>query len=278
MANNVVDRACPPGRKRVRRGSEFVSLRLAFWNIGSLTDKSIELVEALHRRKISIACIQEAKWVGAKAKEIDGYKLWYSGFKRTTNGVEILVERDLVEQVLEVRRKSDRIMSVKLVVGSEILNVVSVYAPQVGLDEETKRLFWEDLDEVVQSISPTEGLFIGGNFNRHIRSRREGYETIHGDFGYSVRNSGGVSILDFAVAYELSIVNSYFKKREEHLITFKSSNTKTQIDYFLMRASSRRMCRDCKVLPSECLATQHRLLVMDVEIRGAIRKKRKVEV
>ena len=33
---------------------------------------------------------------------------------------------------MEVRRKSDRIMSIKLVVGSEILNVVSVYAPQVG--------------------------------------------------------------------------------------------------------------------------------------------------
>jgi len=53
---------------------------------------------------------------------------------------------------VEVRRKSDRLISVKLVVGSEILNVVSVYAPQVGLGEEIKRLFWEDLDEVVQSI------------------------------------------------------------------------------------------------------------------------------
>ena len=42
---------------------------------------------------------------------------------------------------MEVRRKSDRIMSIKLVVGTEILNVVSVYAPQVGLDEEIKRLF-----------------------------------------------------------------------------------------------------------------------------------------
>jgi len=55
-----------------------------------------------------------------------------------------------VEQVVEVRRKSDRILSIKLVVGSEVLNVVSVYAPQVWLDEEMKRLFWEDLDEVVQ--------------------------------------------------------------------------------------------------------------------------------
>ena len=32
------------------------------------------------------------------------------------------------------------------------------------------------------------------------------------------------------------------------------------------------------MLPSECLTTQHRLLVSDVEIRGAIRRKRKVGV
>ena len=93
-----------------------------------------------------------------------------------------------------------------------------------------------------------------------------------------MRNSEEVSILDFAVAYELSIINSYFKKREEHLITFKSGSTRTQIDYFLVWENSRWWCRDCKVLPSECLTTQHRLLVLNMEIRGAIRKKRKVGV
>jgi len=87
-----------------------------------------------------------------------------------------------------------------------------------------------------------------------------------------------VSILDFAVAYELSIVSSYFKKKEEHLITFKSGNTSTQIHYFLMRASSRKLCRDCKVIPNEGLTTQHKLSVLNLEIRSAIRRKRTVGV
>jgi len=175
--------------------------------------------------------------VGDKTKEIDGFKLWYSGVKRTTNGVGILVKSDLVEQVVDVRRKSDRILSIKLVVGSEIFNIVSVYVPQVGLDEEIKRLFWEDLDEVVQSIPQNEGLLIGGDLNGHVGSRGEGYETVHGGLGYGERNSGGVSILDFAMAYDISIVNSYFRKRDKHLITFKSGSVRTQIDYFLIRAN-----------------------------------------
>ena len=85
-----------------------------------------------------------------------------------------------------------------------------------------------------------------------------------------------MSILDFAVAYEFSIVNSYFRKKEEHLVTFKSGNIMTQIDYFLVRANNRKLCKDCKVIPSECLAMQHRLLVMDVAIRSSIRRKRRV--
>ena len=80
------------------------------------------------------------------------------------------------------------------------------------------------------------------------------------------------------ISPDVSIVNSYFRKRDEHLITFKSGSARTQIDYFLIRANDRRWCRDCKVVLSECLTTQHRLLVLDVEIRGAIRRKRKLGV
>jgi len=90
--------------------------------------------------------------MGGKAKEIYGYKLWYSGLNRAKNGVGILVARDLVEQVVDVKHKNDRIMSVKLVVGSMIFIAVSGYAPQIGLGEDIKRLFWEDLNAVFQSI------------------------------------------------------------------------------------------------------------------------------
>jgi len=127
--------------ERVRRRSEIVKLHFASWNIGSLTSKPIELVKALHRYKISITCIQETKWVGAKAKKIDGYKLWYLGLKRAKNGVGILIMKDFVEQVVKVRCKSGCIMSVKVVVGSTIFNIVSVYALQIGLAEDFKRLF-----------------------------------------------------------------------------------------------------------------------------------------
>ena len=42
---------------------------------------------------------------------------------------------------MEVRRKGDNILLVKFILGWEIFNVISVYAPQVGLDESSKRQF-----------------------------------------------------------------------------------------------------------------------------------------
>jgi len=120
---------------------------------------------------------------GCRAKEIDESKLWYSGSNRAKNGVGILIEEELVEQVVEVKRNNDRIMCVKLVVGLEIFNVVSVYVPQIKLGEDIKRLFWANFDEVIQSIPQTEQLLIGGNFNGHIGRKRDGYETIYGGFG-----------------------------------------------------------------------------------------------
>ncbi|XP_070020004.1 uncharacterized protein [Nicotiana sylvestris] len=47
---------------------------------------------------------------------------------------------------------------------------------------------------------------------------------------------------------------------------------KTQIDYPLLRRYDKGLCKDCKVIPGEILAMQHRLLVMDV---GIMLKRRK---
>jgi len=60
--------ASPPRENEVRRGVGFQKVHLASWNIGSFTSKSIELVKSLHSCMISIACVQETKWMGAKVR------------------------------------------------------------------------------------------------------------------------------------------------------------------------------------------------------------------
>ena len=43
-------------------------LRIATLNVDSETGKGRELADVLNRRRIDIACVQETRWKGSKAK------------------------------------------------------------------------------------------------------------------------------------------------------------------------------------------------------------------
>ncbi|CAL5400242.1 unnamed protein product [Camellia sinensis] len=159
-------------------------------------------------------------------------------------------------------------MLVKLVIGGNIVNIISAYAPQVGLDDQTKRDFWEQMDEILQEIPVGENLVIGGDFNGHVGIDKVGYERVHSGYGFGDRNEAGERILDFALASDLVVANTMYKKRDEHLITFKSGLVKSQIDYFLVRKVDCLKCNDCKVIPGESLVSQHRILILDLCFRG----------
>ena len=89
-------------------------IRLATWNIGTLTSKSIELVDTMKRMRVNIACLQETKWKGKKAKDIDGFKLWYTGEANNKNGVGIIVDKDLKEKVVDVKRMVIELLQLNL--------------------------------------------------------------------------------------------------------------------------------------------------------------------
>lgn len=48
---------------------------------------------------------------------------------RNRNDIGILVDKDLSEQVVEVRRVIDEMMMIKIVIGGSNLNINSAYAP-----------------------------------------------------------------------------------------------------------------------------------------------------
>ena len=55
-----------------------------------------------------------------------------------------------------------------------------------------------------------------------------------------------------------------FKKRDSHLITYKSGNAATQIDFILFPRAMLNLVTDVKVIPGEEVDLQHQLLVCDM--------------
>ena len=206
--------------RRVRKLAEPSRLRVGTWNVGSLTGKLREIVDTMIRRRVNILCVQETKWKGQKAKEVEdtGFKLWYTGTTANKNGVGIVLDKSLKDGVVDIKRQGDRIILVKLLVGDLVFNVISAYAPQIGLNESIKRQFWEELDALVSSVPISEKLFIGGDLNEHVGSIRVGFNRVHKGFGYRSRNQEREGILYFALAYDLIVANTLFRKRVSHLV------------------------------------------------------------
>ncbi|PWZ16946.1 Craniofacial development protein 2 [Zea mays] len=202
---------------------------------------------------------------GEKAKEVEntGFKLWNSRKVANKNGVGILIDKTLKDGVVDVKRQGDRTILVKPVLGDVVLNIISAYAPRVGLNESEKRQFWEDLDGMVRAVATNEKLFIEGDLNGHVGSINADYELAHRGFWYGSRNQVGEDILDFVVTYNLVIANTFFRKRYSHLVTFRSGHRSSQIDFVLIRREVKQACLDCKVIPRESVVPQHNLVVAD---------------
>jgi exonuclease III len=95
------------------------------------------------RRRVNILCVQETKWKGQKAKEVkdSDFKLWYTGNTSTKNGVGIVLDKSLMDGVVDIKHQGDMIILVKLLVGDLVFNIISTYAPQIGLNESVKMQF-----------------------------------------------------------------------------------------------------------------------------------------
>ncbi|KAK3570342.1 hypothetical protein QTP86_017287 [Hemibagrus guttatus] len=265
-------------RQREKRKGKSVGLRIGTLNVGTMTGKGKELADMMERRKVDILCVQETRWKGSKARSIGaGFKLFYYGVDSKRNGVGVVLKEEFVRNVLEVKRLSDRVMSLKLEIERVMLNVVSGYAPQVGCELEEKERFWSELDEVIVSIPTGERVVIGADFNGHVGEGNTGDEEVMGKFGVKERNLEGQMVVDFAKRMDMTVVNTYFQKREEHRVTYKSGGRRTQVDYILCRRGNLKEISDCKVVVGESVARQHRMVLCRMTLMVCKKKRSEIE-
>ncbi|KAK3551170.1 hypothetical protein QTP70_013885 [Hemibagrus guttatus] len=148
--------------------------------------------------------------------------------------------------------------------------------PYFCCELEEKERFWSELDEVMESIPTGERVVIGADFNGHVSEGNTGDEEVMGKFGVKERNLEGQMVVDFAKRMDMAMVNTYFQKREEHRVTYKSGGRRTQVDYILCRRGNLKEISDCKVVVGE--SRQHRMVVCRMTLMVCKKKRSKIEI
>ena len=155
--------------------------------------------------------------------------------------------------------------------------MVSAYAPQVNNSMEEKNVFWKDLDGLIKSVSKQERIVLGSDLIGHVVEESIGDEKIMGRYGDGTRNRERLMVVDFAKRMDLAIVNTYFKKKDEHRGTYKSGGKSTQVDYVMCRRRNLKEMCDCKVIVNEWVSKQHRMVVCKMVLMVKKKKAEKVK-
>ena len=98
-----------------------------------------------------------------------------------------------------------------------------------------------------------------------------------GRYGAGTRNKKGSMVMEFAKRMDLAVVNSYFKKKDKHSVTYKSGGKITQVDYVMCRRRDLKEICDCKVIVNKCVAKQHRMVVCKMALMIKKKKAEKVK-
>ncbi|KAI5107470.1 hypothetical protein C0J45_3108 [Silurus meridionalis] len=122
------------------------------------------------------------------------------------------------------------------------------------------------------SSEHSESWFIHHSYNASCCKQVKGTEVM-GRYGFKERNVEGQIVVAFAKRIEMAVVNTYFKKKDEHRVTYKSGGRCTQVDYVLCRRCNLKEIGDCKVLAGDSVARQHRMVVCRMALE--VKKKRR---
>ena len=159
------------------------------------------MCEQLRKSEVDMCCLQKVRWRGQRARFVGcrerRYKLGWSENNDGIGGIGILVKEELCKKIVEVRRKSDRVVALVWFFEEEVIRVICSYAPQVGKSESEKDQFYNDMANEWDLRSPDEVVLGLENLNGHVGRQIDGFEGVHGWYEIGKRNVEGRSLLKF---------------------------------------------------------------------------------
>lgn len=263
-------------RKRKKRLKKQGILRLGTWNIKSWNSKNHEVLSEITEKKIDICAISEVKKKGKGTQYINEYILAYNGKpknERAKCGVGILLHKKFEQHIDDIEYISDRLLKITLKIDNEYIHIYSVYAPDITKSREERRMFYEQLQNEIDKITPNQRLLLMGDFNARI-----GDDIVHGikqRFHEQVNNDNGDLLVEFCAQNSLRINNTFFAHDFKYKYTFTNAQgQQSMIDYVITsRQFKPTEILDVRTLNSANIGSDHALVLCKIRLNITFRKR-----
>ena len=230
------------------------------------------LSEELSRLRISLAGLQEVRWLGHGETDIsDNFRLLWSGHEDSRiQGVALVIHRRFVPSIANWKPLGPRMLYVRLKHSQGYVSVFTCYAPTDNADSEAKELFYRQLKGELRRVSRHDITVILGDMNATIGPSRAGLESIVGPHPSDIvaSNDNGIRLLELCASHNLKLLGTWFQHRQIHRTTWYSNTgtTSKTIDHILV-SGRWKIASDCRVYRSAELGnTDHRLLAATLHL------------
>ena len=128
--------------------------------------------QEMARVNIDILGISELKWTGMAEFNSDDHYIYYCGQESLRrNGVAIMVNKRVQNEVHGCNLKNDRMISVSFQGKPFSITVIQVYAPTSNAEEAEIEWFYEDLQDLLELTLKKYVIFIIGDWNAKVESQ-----------------------------------------------------------------------------------------------------------
>jgi exonuclease III len=166
-----------------------------------------------------------------------------SGFSRGTraqSSIALIIDHKLASRITNYSFVNDRLITVRLKTNRGHINIIGVYDPEEGSEEETRR-FYKQLPKEVDKYSKSDSLIISGDLNARVGNQP--IPNVVGNYGEDCINKNGQILREFASFDDLKITNTFFRKKEIYKYTRGSQRSKSIIDYFIVNRRFKKLVK-----------------------------------
>lgn len=279
---HLVQRVYGPFLKsKTMRKQKLPKLRLGTWNVSTLKNKEFELVSEAATCGLHLVGLSSTKRKGTDSFQVNGWQFHCSGVKKQTyakEGVAFAVPNYFPGVVRCFEPVDARCCVLRTTINDVKLSFVQVYAPNVLSDYVN---FLNVLNATtVRLVEGGEKVVVMGDWNAHVGFSSSEWPKVIGKFSSQGQDAKGKLLLDYCVANQFRITNTFFEHREAHRMTWKRSVNgvcdgdaqSSCIDLFLVENDLFAKVTDTRVRRGAELESDHRLVVCSMHFPKASRK------